>query len=219
MAEYVITDEEIVAVIRKAYEAGKAGREVYTVRDYLNRPLVRCRDCKHYYEHSEEDLVYCINRPILRGDKYVETEPYGYCAWGERRGGAMPIASVRPGCAHEQACGHADVTHCADRVPAAWCSCDMLRNAEAERDEWRRAAESKQRLYERARMSSARDRRAMLRAEAERDRYRAKALSLQCVCNKYVYQSKCAWRQGSVDEDCERVGFPCRAVIEEVDGA
>ena len=47
----------------------------------------------------------------------------------------------------------------------------------------------------------------------------AKALSLQCVCNKYVYQSKCAWRQGSVDEDCERVGFPCRAVIEEVDGA
>ena len=87
MAEYVITDEEIVAVIRKAYEAGKAGREVYTVRDYLNRPLVRCRDCKHYYEHSEEDLVYCINRPILRGDKYVETEPYGYCAWGERRGG------------------------------------------------------------------------------------------------------------------------------------
>lgn len=129
------------------------------------------------------------------------------------------MKSVCPGCGHEQACGHADVTHCADRVPAAWCSCDMLRKAEAERDEWRRAAESKQRLYERARMSSARDRRAMLRAEAERDRYRAKALSLQCVCNKYVYQSKCAWRQGSVDEDCERVGFPCRAVIEEVDGA
>lgn len=47
--------------------------------------IVRCRDCKHYYEHSEEDLVYCINRPILRGDKYVETEPYGYCAWGEKR--------------------------------------------------------------------------------------------------------------------------------------
>ena len=97
MAEYVITDEEIVAVIRKAYEAGKAGREVYTVRDYLNRPLVRCRDCKHYYEHSEEDLVYCINRPILRGDKYVETEPYGYCAWGERRGGSHADSERTPG--------------------------------------------------------------------------------------------------------------------------
>ena len=41
------------------------------------------------------------------------------------------MKSVCPGCGHEQACGHADVTHCADRVPAAWCSCDMLRKAEA----------------------------------------------------------------------------------------
>ena len=47
----------------------------------------------------------------------------------------MPMTSVCPGCVHEQAHGHADVTHCADRVPAAWCSCDMLRRAEAERDE------------------------------------------------------------------------------------
>jgi len=86
MAEYVITEDEYRAAMKKAYEAGRSGSEVYTVRDYLNRPLVRCRDCKHYYEHSEEDLVYCINRPILRGDKYVETEPYGYCAGGERRG-------------------------------------------------------------------------------------------------------------------------------------
>ena len=44
------------------------------------------------------------------------------------------MKSVCPGCGHEQACGHADVTHCADRVPAAWCSCDMLRRAQAERD-------------------------------------------------------------------------------------
>ena len=85
MAEYVITEDEYRAAMSKAYEAGRSGREVYTARDYLTRPLVLCRDCKHYYEHSEEDLVYCINRPILRGDKYVETEPDGYCAWGERK--------------------------------------------------------------------------------------------------------------------------------------
>lgn len=96
----------------------------------------------------------------------------------------MPMTSVCPGCAHEEACGHADVHACANRVPARWCSCDPLR-----------------------------------RAETERDRYRATALRLQCVCNKYVYQSKCAWRQGPIDEDCETVGWPCRTVIEEVDGA
>ena len=79
MTEYIVTEDEYRAAMQKAYDAGKAGREIYT--------LVRCRDCKHYYEHSEEDLVYCINRPILRGDKYVETEPDGYCAWGERKEG------------------------------------------------------------------------------------------------------------------------------------
>ncbi|MBS5218423.1 MAG: hypothetical protein KHY61_10195, partial [Sutterella wadsworthensis] len=45
----------------------------------------------------------------------------------EEEGRRPMMKSVCPGCGHEQACGHADVTHCADRVPAAWCSCDMLR--------------------------------------------------------------------------------------------
>lgn len=87
MAEYIITYDEFRAAMAKAYEAGAAGREVYTARDYLTRPLVRCRDCRHYYEHSEEDMVYCINRSIFSGakSKYAETEPVGYCAWGERR--------------------------------------------------------------------------------------------------------------------------------------
>ena len=47
----------------------------------------------------------------------------------EEEGRRPMMKSVCPGCGHEQACGHADVTHCADRVPAAWCSCDMLRKA------------------------------------------------------------------------------------------
>lgn len=54
----------------------------------------------------------------------------------------MPMTSVFPGCAHEGACGHAEVTHCANRVPARWCSCDPLRRAEADRDRYREAAMS-----------------------------------------------------------------------------
>lgn len=95
----------------------------------------------------------------------------------------MPIMSVFPGCACEEACGHAEVHACANRVPARWCSCDPLR-----------------------------------RAEAERDRYRAEAIRLQCCYNKAVEPGKCAWLNGDMDEDCEQAGFPCRAVIEEVDG-
>lgn len=50
------------------------------------------------------------------------------------------MRSVCPGCAHEQACGHAEVHACANRKPAAWCSCDPLRKAEAERDMYRSMA-------------------------------------------------------------------------------
>ena len=46
----------------------------------------------------------------------------------------MTMASVCEGCACEEACGHADMSACAYRRPARWCSCDMLRRAEAERD-------------------------------------------------------------------------------------
>lgn len=52
------------------------------------------------------------------------------------------MTSVCPGCACEEACGHAEVTHCANRVPARWYSCDPLRRAEAERDRYREAAMS-----------------------------------------------------------------------------
>lgn len=46
----------------------------------------------------------------------------------------MTMVSVCDGCAHEEACGHADMRACSYRRPAHWCSCDMLRRAQAERD-------------------------------------------------------------------------------------
>lgn len=57
------------------------------------------------------------------------------------------MKSVCPGCAHEEACGHAEVTHCANRVPVRWCSCDPLRRAEAERDRYREKALSAECRY------------------------------------------------------------------------
>ena len=89
MAEYVITEREYRAAMRIAYEAGAAGREVYTARDYLTRPLVRCRDCKY------NDFGEC-EHPRFHAEfthwDYSTTEfvpladdPEGYCAWGERR--------------------------------------------------------------------------------------------------------------------------------------
>lgn len=110
----------------------------------------------------------------------------------------MPMTSVCPGCAHEQACGHADVTHCADRVPTAWCSCDSLRRAEAERDE----AVFLRYCYEEAKASER-------RALSELDRYRDKALSAECR-----YRIACGICGSRCDDDDY-----CAAVIEEVDGA
>ena len=110
----------------------------------------------------------------------------------------MPMTSVCPGCAHEQACEHADVTHCADRVPTAWCSCDPLRRAEAERDE----AVFLRYCYEEAKASER-------RALSELDRYRDKALSAECR-----YRIACGICGSRCDDDDY-----CAAVIEEVDGA
>lgn len=66
----------------------------------------------------------------------------------------MPMTSACPGCAHEEACGHADVTHCANREPiegregspeaaipgTPGCSCNGLRDAIAARDRYRAKA-------------------------------------------------------------------------------
>ena len=88
----------------------------------------------------------------------------------------MPMTSVCPGCAHEEACGHAEVHACANRVPARWCSCDPLR-----------------------------------RAEAERDRYRDKALEAECRRLFPVCSKRCSSYEATAPEWCY-------GVLREVDG-
>lgn len=78
MAEYVITEDEYRAAMRKAYEAGAAGRGVYTARDYLTRELVRCRDCAKQGS--------CIVFAALASKRpRWASDGRGYCAWGERK--------------------------------------------------------------------------------------------------------------------------------------
>lgn len=41
-------------------------------------PLLRCQDCKYYINDETVYYHYC-------GNWCKQVEPYGYCAWGERR--------------------------------------------------------------------------------------------------------------------------------------
>lgn len=44
------------------------------------QPIVRCRDCKNTYQYNEP-----IGCDCLCGLFWIEVEPDGFCAWGERR--------------------------------------------------------------------------------------------------------------------------------------
>lgn len=51
--------------------------------------IVRCRDCKHYYEAEN---YHPNGNYVMRCCKYFdayndEVEPDGFCAWGERKEG------------------------------------------------------------------------------------------------------------------------------------
>lgn len=77
MSEYIITCDEETALW--------VGNDVDAMRS-----LVRCRDCKHYYETEEYHPQGNYDR---RCCKYFDTyddevEPDGYCKWGELRGDA-----------------------------------------------------------------------------------------------------------------------------------
>lgn len=57
------------------------------VKDWKHfKPVVRCRDCKYYYESDEySPHGNYIRRCCKYFDAfYDEVEPNGFCAWGER---------------------------------------------------------------------------------------------------------------------------------------
>ena len=53
--------------------------------------IVRCGDCKYANEDGDECVYFAAWEPLPEGDEfrdvYVDVEPNGFCAWGEREDG------------------------------------------------------------------------------------------------------------------------------------
>ena len=52
--------------------------------------IVRCKDCKHYHKHKWFDIPGTplgtdMSDVCMFFGGGVKVEPYGFCAWGERR--------------------------------------------------------------------------------------------------------------------------------------
>ena len=83
MAEVIINVENLT-LKREPWRTGWVEAE-----GIVSHPgfVVRCRDCKHYYE---ADNYHPNGNYVRRSCKYFDTyddevEPDGFCAWGERR--------------------------------------------------------------------------------------------------------------------------------------
>ena len=120
------------------------------------------------------------------------------------------MTSACPGCAHEEACGHADVTHCANREPVEegnmGCE-DMMRETRPEPATWGWQTSS---AATNGRWCSCDP---LRKAEAARDRYRVKALRLACqVVSRGMNgcPMACAMHEQGSPEWCD-------AVLREVD--
>lgn len=81
--ERVISDECLDAIRRRCYEAGRAGREVYTVRDADGPEVVRCRECV-FSEGGGELCNYFADG--CDDSDVALVEPDGFCSFGVRRG-------------------------------------------------------------------------------------------------------------------------------------
>ena len=57
MTERIISDECLTSIRRSCYDAGKKGREVFTICGADGPEIVRCKDCKY---GKAIDYVGCI---------------------------------------------------------------------------------------------------------------------------------------------------------------
>ncbi len=75
----VVVSEAVMSSIRRTcYEAGRAGREMYTVR--VGRRLARCAECVNWRTLAPENVQdWC---PVVRKC----TLPTDWCCWGARKG-------------------------------------------------------------------------------------------------------------------------------------
>ena len=86
MNERIYSDEALSAIRRQCYEAGRLGKEAYTVRGGGEK-IVRCNDCIHAVIGFADGVK---SRAVIGCDRFdrptkrivYEVEPDGFCAWG-----------------------------------------------------------------------------------------------------------------------------------------
>lgn len=88
MTEYVI-DFLIIVVVVMAI-TGVIEWVSHRIEDpFVREEIVRCCDCKYANEDGDECVYFAAWEPLPEGDEfrdvYVDVEPDGFCAWGERR--------------------------------------------------------------------------------------------------------------------------------------
>lgn len=91
MTERIYSDEDLSAIRLQCYEAGRLGKEAYTVRGG-GEAVVRCRDCKYAMERRSKsvfgtELVTLACSGPIQGaySEGADVEPEDFCAWGEPR--------------------------------------------------------------------------------------------------------------------------------------
>ena len=72
--EHVISEECLDSIRRECVEAGRLGREAFTVRGPDGPRVTRCRDCL-YSDSINDRFLWC-------GRFENGVEPWGFCAWG-----------------------------------------------------------------------------------------------------------------------------------------
>lgn len=97
MTERIYGDEDLAAIRRQCYEAGRLGKEAYTVRGG-GEAVVRCRDCKFCDVVPDGSTCFCrqfydkpdwgLPAPYTGSEpaEMLEVSFDGFCAWGERKG-------------------------------------------------------------------------------------------------------------------------------------
>ena len=77
----------MIEYVCKVKEYRSSWGETYRWAEEYKEHIVRCRDCKHYYEaedyHPQGNVLRCCCKYF---DAYSdEIVPDGFCAWGEAR--------------------------------------------------------------------------------------------------------------------------------------
>lgn len=86
MSEYIISEKDLQYMRNQCYEAGKLGKEAFTVRGHSGHEIIRCKDCRHCNDEGVlSSQFFCVSAHWNNPGYGVKTRPDGYCFWAEKR--------------------------------------------------------------------------------------------------------------------------------------